>query len=188
MQNGKITELRDFALECARAFGACVMLRDEPDKPIPDKFDTDTSYHDKKIAEAEDKMSNAQKMSDAECEEQAEAEFEEEASEYHKLVLECEEQRLRYKRMLEKVRAWNPPTDGHVGLRDFMEKQLEDSIDFDCKVYRDGPVRVTGAAWREEEMRSASRSMDYHREEREKDKKRTKERNDWLKSLRQSLR
>lgn len=29
VQEGKVTEFRDFAMECARAFGALVMMRDE---------------------------------------------------------------------------------------------------------------------------------------------------------------
>jgi hypothetical protein len=28
--DGTITEFREYALLCARAFGACIMLRDEP--------------------------------------------------------------------------------------------------------------------------------------------------------------
>jgi hypothetical protein len=35
VQSGEIVELEDFILLCARAFGACVMQRDEPMKSLP---------------------------------------------------------------------------------------------------------------------------------------------------------
>ena len=37
IQDGKITTLREYALSCARAFGALIMMRDDPhDAPIAD--------------------------------------------------------------------------------------------------------------------------------------------------------
>jgi hypothetical protein len=45
VQNGTVTELRDFALSCARAFGACIMMRDDPPgTPIPDQFEPSSYY------------------------------------------------------------------------------------------------------------------------------------------------
>ena len=45
-----------FALLCARAFGACIEMRDDPtDKPIPKKFKVD-SYHAKELKEAKTKL------------------------------------------------------------------------------------------------------------------------------------
>lgn len=43
-----------------------------------------------------------------------------------------EEMLARYTAMLEKVRAWEPPTERHKALKLFMEEQLVFSIKFDC--------------------------------------------------------
>jgi hypothetical protein len=38
--DGTITEFPDFAMQCARAFGTLVLMRDEPqDAAIPEKFE-----------------------------------------------------------------------------------------------------------------------------------------------------
>lgn len=42
---GKITEFPDFALSCARAFGALISMREEPmDAPLPDEIAASTNY------------------------------------------------------------------------------------------------------------------------------------------------
>lgn len=44
--------------------------------------------------------------------------------------------RVRYQAMLERVAAWDPPTEDHVGLRDFMREQLTSSLRFDAPEVR----------------------------------------------------
>lgn len=53
VQDGTVTEFRDFALICARAFGATILMRDDPmDAPIPDEFQSST-YHLDRLKELE---------------------------------------------------------------------------------------------------------------------------------------
>lgn len=42
------------------------------------------------------------------------------------------QRRARYQAMLERVAAWDPPTEDHIGLRDFMREQLTSSLRFDA--------------------------------------------------------
>ncbi len=50
---------QQYAWSCARAFGALVMMRDEPsDAPIPEAF-TPSDYHVKALAEARAKLAGA---------------------------------------------------------------------------------------------------------------------------------
>ncbi|MBO6267553.1 MAG: hypothetical protein J6N19_00245, partial [Clostridium sp.] len=45
IEDGKITTAKGFLLLCARAFGACIEMRDEPlSEPIPEKFNGDDTY------------------------------------------------------------------------------------------------------------------------------------------------
>lgn len=54
VEDGEITSLRDFALFCARAFGAAITMRDEPlSTPLPKAFEPDNYYLN--VLEAEKK-------------------------------------------------------------------------------------------------------------------------------------
>ena len=80
VQEGKITELRDFALNCARAFGACVTMRDDPsDTPIPGKFEP-SDYHIKALKEAKEDLLVVRGLDDDECEHRAKADYENEVA------------------------------------------------------------------------------------------------------------
>lgn len=190
VQTGKVTEFREFALQCARAFGACVMMRHEPsDKPIPDEFPIDTSYHDEQLQRAKDRMTEVTGLTDAECDERARLEYEGAVQSQQERAAEREKQRLRYKQMLQQVQAWEPPSSDHIELKSFMFKQLTESIDFDCNLFGTDthPILLTGSEWRDAQMEKANWSINYHTDERAKEIDRVKSRNKWIKDLRESL-
>ena len=108
--------------------------------------------------------------------------------EYEESLAKRAAMRERYEAMLVQVKAWTPPTSEHQGLKDFMAKQLEESIDFDCGTdCLTVPERLTGAAYKEQRLHSARRNASYHTEHGEADKKRAEERTAWVRALRQSL-
>lgn len=40
VQSGKVTDFAEYAMNCARAFGALVLMRDDPsDADIPERFE-----------------------------------------------------------------------------------------------------------------------------------------------------
>lgn len=60
------TPFERFAMRCARAMGACVMMRDDPmDAPIPDKWEPD-DYYRKRLEDAKAKLAAAEEMPKAE--------------------------------------------------------------------------------------------------------------------------
>ena len=63
IQDNLDISMKDFALVCARAFGACVMMRDEPfDTPIPEEFVPDT-YHTDKLKQFTDELNHLETAS-----------------------------------------------------------------------------------------------------------------------------
>ena len=51
IEDGTVTTLRQYALTCARAFGACASMRDEPLTVLPpSKVEPDTRYCDGPLA------------------------------------------------------------------------------------------------------------------------------------------
>lgn len=189
VQEGKITTLREFALTCARAFGATIMMRDDPaDKPIPEAFEPETKYYDEGIAEARATLAEVAALRDDQCEDRAAHEFDEALKRHVERGAERTRQKARYQEMLGKVERWEVPDDIR-SLRDFMLEQLRSSIDFDCsESYRpEPPIRKTAQQWREATLAEASRALARYEQSRQEEIDRTAGRNAWIKSLRDSL-
>lgn len=191
VQDGSITEFPAFAMQCARAFGALVTLRDEPmDAPVPEEFTANTKYNDERIAEAQERLGMLGAAPLAAIRVRA-AEALREAQEAHaKRQAERVAARTRYEAMLTKVRAWTPPTADHSGLRDFMVEQLETSIKFDCSGDYDkapDPASYEPEAWRAAQIAEAKRSITYQGGQRAEEMVRAVNRTSWVKALRASL-
>lgn len=55
---GKQITFPEFAMQCARAFGALIDMRDDPmDSPIPDAFVPDT-YHARELVKAREQLAD----------------------------------------------------------------------------------------------------------------------------------
>jgi len=189
IQTGEMTELRDFAMSCARAFGACVDMRDEPmDAEIPDAFKPG-NYHADRLDELRKELADIEAMSAEQAAERAkgecEAEMRRRAEDNRTHLEECD----RYRAMREKVLAWQPPTPNHNELRNFMLSQLDDSINLDGPIYerRSPPLIQDGETWKLNKRESLLRSIDFHAAEHKKEIERAKNRTIWVRQLRASL-
>jgi hypothetical protein len=104
-----------FALGCARAFGALVTMRDEPaNAPIPERFES-SDYHQKALEKAHGQLSAIGAMTVAELSYAAKKQYETDRDRFLKLIAEKNIQRASYDAMLAQVNAWMPPTDDHQG-------------------------------------------------------------------------
>lgn len=128
--------LREFALRCARSFGALIEMRDAPmDTPIPEKFESG-DYYAKELEQA--KARYEEYIKNPPTDENLARQYEEyavkETARIESANAERRNMKARYEAMLAKVINWHPPTPEHTGLKEFMIKQLTDSIDGDCKM------------------------------------------------------
>jgi hypothetical protein len=188
VQEGKVTEFRDFAWECARAFGALITMRDDPmDAPIPEAFKVDTSFYDQMVERGKRRLASLYEMSAADADKEAAAAHADAMRGWQERKAERDQQRVRYLAMLEKVKAWVPPSSDHYGMKDFMLEQLQSSLKFDCVGYDNPPEPMIGSAWLTEEKRRAQRDIDYGTEQRAEEIERVESRNRWLTQLRESL-
>ena len=124
VQTGKVTEFKQFALNCARAFGALITMRDDPmDAPVPDKIEA-SSYSAQRFAESKERLAQLRLMTPEQAEIAA-FNAHQEATEYAaRRNAETDTENERLDAMLTKVLAWAPPTPEHVGVKDFMAEQL----------------------------------------------------------------
>lgn len=189
VQSGEISELPDFALRCARAFGALVDLRDEPlSAPIPERLHPHVKYHEEQIAKASARLADLRAMSPDEVQRAAAWSYAQAHRSWQEYRAGRQQRRQRYETMLAKVSAWEPPTPEHVGLKHFMVVQLTESIEFDCnEEFDDAPVAQQASAWLATEVERAQRDLNYHVEALSQEVERTESRNAWLAALRASL-
>lgn len=187
VQRGKITTLHDFALHCARAMGACIMMRDDPaDAPIPERFEPHTDFYDKGIAEARAVLAEVPALSAQECDARAAADYETALKSHTDRLAEQAAGERRYRSMLAQVEGWTTQAEG---IREFMLEQLRTSISHDCdsRYEPEPPIRQTGEQWRQTTLEKVSRVLADRTVERAKEIGRTEGRNQWLANLRASL-
>lgn len=188
VQSGKIKDFKTFATQCVRAMGVCISMRDDSwDTPIPDRFEPNTKYYDDAIAKAQEQLTELQAMSIADAEQALLKEHEERLARNVEYRDKEKKELKNYKDMLDKVEAWIPPTPEHVGLKEFMQEQLNSSIKFDCGDYSETAELVTPQVWIANGIAKASRDIAYYAEERAKEIERTEQRNKWLEEFRKSL-
>lgn len=187
VQNGKITDLREFAMVCARAFGATITMRDDPaDAPIPETFEPDTSYYDQRIAEAQATLDELNTLTGEQREARAEAAYRAAVRSHNEAFDRRNEQRQRYEAMIAKVEAWKAPAS-HAEMKAFMLDQLRESVRFDCGYEMEPPKDMTGDEWWREQRDAAVRQLSYATEHRAKEISMAAERTRWVSELRASL-
>jgi hypothetical protein len=191
--DGKVAEFSDFALSCSRAFGALVMLRDH-DQSLEatrrylasGKYANESSYYQDSLRKAAERLTQLEEMTDEEARLLALKEAEELRQTNRRYAEKTQAQRMRYEAMVEKVEAWEPPTDDHLGLKNFMLEQLHGSIDFDCTpVELHGPDLSDG--WREREIAKQRDRIIKDAKDIVKEHARNEQRRQWVEALLESL-
>lgn len=183
--DGKITKFSDFALSCARAFGALITMRDDPmDAPVPNEIKPST-YHADKLPLLRAQIVSLQGMSSEDAQAGADRDYAAKLEDRAKSDRECAERNGRITAMLAAVEDWTPPSDDHAEMKRFMRDQLSMSID---KPYaRDPAAQMSGTDWLAAQIASAKHDLEYHEAENAKEIERARTRTEWIQQLRASL-
>lgn len=184
VQSGKVTDFQTFALQCARAFGALVLMRDDPsDAPIPEEFKP-SNYSAKALEDATAELERLRLMTLIEVERAAASAYDEALTRWATRREERVQDRKRYEAMLSQVQAWDPPSQDHVEMKSFMLQQLKQSIDSDCSSdYDDRPAKRSAKEWHEQESKRLRDSIAYHAKSHAEEVERTRGRNVWVRQL-----
>jgi len=179
---------QEFALGCARNFGALITMRDDPhDAEIPDVFQP-SDYHSKVIVKAKAELAQLEDMSPEEAKLQADADFRNNKQGNTDYCKKKAKLREKYEAMLVQARAYKAPTPEHEGYRNFMIERIEGSIDFDCcGDYDPKAERQTGEQWLADRIAKAHRDISYHTEQHEKEVERCTMRTRWVQEMKRSL-
>lgn len=172
---------KDFALRCARA-----MMDD-----LPRLENEEESYHKHELIEALDELALAKKDKAA-----AFKKLENRRAyniKYHlNEIKRKNELGDAYQRMINEVKAWEPPTSDHVGFKDFMLQQLYDSVKWDITTYHEEALKKEKDKKIDEDaylayLKELEEDVAYHREHLAEDATRVHKSNTWKTKLFESL-
>ena len=187
VSSGKITDFSDFAMQCARAFGALITMRDEPHStPIPEEFAPD-NYYRNSLVEAQSDLAELDAMDSDAIHAGAAKANDVALQSYRDYLKEKTEIRNRYETMLSKVAGWTPPSSDHQELKVFMINQLRESIRCDCNYALGEPQLYTATEWLNNRREYLRRNITHRTEALAKECERAATRTAWVKALRTSL-
>ena len=188
VRSGKITEFKDYAMQCARAFGALVTMRDEPsDAEIPSEFKVADWYQtdvDKANYELESFLHSDDDMLLAKKQEQ----FEKAMQNNLNRIQEKRQQRKRYEDMLDKAKQYIPPSADHKEFAKFMISQIEESIEFYCSEHYCNPPKAESLEqYKDRMLKLLTANLEYSQKSLKEETDRVNSRNQWVSQLRESL-
>jgi hypothetical protein len=155
----------EYAMGCARAFVALINMRDDNSgAKIPEKFEP-SDYHFKALAKSIKKLESIEKMDIEQASIMVKEQFEKDETRRKESLKEKIDLLHKYQLMIKEADKWNPPTDDHKGLKDFMKNQIEESIKFDCDTsyYEKESDKLSADEWILERKASAIRDIEYHK-------------------------
>lgn len=185
----KKLSFEQFAMRCARAFGALIEMRDDNmDAPIPDEFPP-SGYHIKGKAEAEETLNQLQSLSIDEAIAAERSSVIETIERLEKSKSDEEKKDTFMRRILVEAQDWKAPTPDHSGLKDFMIQQITISLEghdwYDREIERLKGADL--ATLVRERILRAEKDIIYHTEKYKEECARSAERTKWLRDLRESL-
>lgn len=181
--SGKITTIKEFALLCARAFGAAIDMRDDPlDAEIPEKFHVD-SFHLDEVNRLEKELKEMLTLTYNQISARAQSEYESSVKYIEEYNAQEDEANARYDAMIEQVNQLKlPPT--HAQFKKFMLNQLEISKS-DFRV--DVPIKPTPEEWYNQKVSQLQKSIETNKRYYAEAVTRNEERNEWIANLRRAL-
>lgn len=179
----KDISLKEFALRCARAFGACSEQRDDDinDPPKPRVYNPD-NYFEKVVKTGPPDVSFETFVEEGQRK----------IEQYKKTIKDRQTLKRKYEKLLREASNWPPPSPEHENLKSFMIQQLSDSIRCDCDTsFCENEVKklesIKYSDWKKETLKNYKNTLERAKIEIAKAKESVKKTNKWLEDLNKSL-
>lgn len=191
VQNGEVTELKNFILTCAKEFGAFIHMRD--DGLSPDiKYREVGEYYLRRLENTKREFEEFKLLSDEEIQKQLDESYERRIKEQKEGLKRFDEQKQRYLDMIDKVKEWIPPTEDHIKLKEFALEQLNSSLEFDCSdssrnCYLQEPFKDTVEEYRVYKIKSYLKDLEYYSKSYRDELESVEKANKWIRDLIESL-
>lgn len=179
----------EFVLSCCLAFGACIMQRDDSPGSKP-RLQEPSDYHLLQVEKARAEHARLSAMSKPERMEFGRQKIADAIESCQSAMSKQRDEDARLAAMLATVRRWNPPTDDHKGLKDFMVEQLAGSMRGPNESWsgRIESLREADplALWHEA-VSSVQSDIIYHTDHYAEEVERVAGRNKWIMAVYESL-
>jgi hypothetical protein len=185
VEDGTVTDVKDFAAACARAFGAFMHQRDERMDAVLRYPDLDTKFYDEGLVNAKAEISRWQQMSEEDKYKEWSEYAKTQTVQRHKAKATAATKRARYESMLAQVEEVDTPSILE-NFKNFMVEQLESSIKHDCgnDGFEDRFYGVLSfSEWCDRKAEAVLRDATYYDEQAQKARKRHKESCDFIDTM-----
>lgn len=193
--DGEIKDFKQFAKLCMRNFGATIHMRDDL---LSAEYTprTPSDYHTKAIDEAKGIITKAKELSDDEVIAIRRAELLKDREYWVNSIAKAKEGAEILDAFIVQAQNYQPPTNQHKGIKDFMVSQLIETKKFDCDrsynheklVLIDRELEtMTPASIRQQTIERAMKDLQYHEREHAEDLKRCEDSNAWVQQFLNSL-
>ena len=189
IEDGDITSGKEFLMLCARNFGACVEMRDEPlSVPIPLEF-TPSPYYKDRIKAAEDNLESLLSITLEEAQEILDKEYQDIQKRGLDAIELRKDIRKKYNAVRDEVNLWEPPTPEHIELKKFALRQIDISCDDNWSFYEKEmqTPKENVQEWLQAKIESEQKSLVRYKKDWQEEVARTESKNKWLSDLRESL-
>jgi hypothetical protein len=175
---------QDFALNCAKAFGAYVEFReDSSDGPIPpSKIGAGDPWNKRELAKAEREFAKLQELTAEQWQSRTDEHNREQLRSFEEGRAEEQARLARFNEMTEAVNKWKPPTKDHEEFKKFMLQQLGTEFEYGPH-YTKPPKALTVAQFQAQAISGAKRDIKYHTDELKKEIERNTGRREWAQQL-----
>lgn len=178
---------KQFALGCAKAFGANIMMRDDPIDAEIKRYEIEP-YYMNMLTESIAEKSRFMNLSKEELLKLWNDEFENSSKDFQNRILNKIILKTKYETMLEQVKKFVPPTPDHINYKKFMIEQIETSIDFDCSTkYMTEPKKESFLIWKTRKIKKFNDNIDYYIKNYGEEVVRVDGRNNWNDKLFEAL-
>ena len=192
---GNVTTLEQFAEVCLKGFGATAHMKDEPlvtpyRKAIVDK------EHKKTIKKLNKSLIEFNKLSDQQLIDDETAALNKSRDHFVEKIELAKQAKKDLSALLLDAQLWTPPTDKYIVMKEFMIKNLKETIGFDCdltpinKLIEDIDGRlatIDPELIRSKHIEGLNQQIDYHQEAYDVDHSHCKQSNEWVKELMDSF-
>jgi hypothetical protein len=187
IEDGSITTGKEFLMLCARAFGACVEMRDEPlSVPVPFEF-SPSPYYKRRIKEAEENLCNLLSLTVDDAQAMLDKEYQDNQKRYAEAVERREKIRQKYKAVRDYVEQWEPPTMEHKKLKKFALNQIAISGDDGWSLCETEKPKENAQEWLQAKIDYERKYLEKYQKDWQEEVERTNNKNKWLSALRESL-
>jgi len=190
IEDGEITKGKDFLLKCARAFGACIDMRDDSlSVDIPAELKPST-YHKEALERAYLELEKYKTMTLEEAQNILDEDYINNQKSCRESIIKNSQIQERYSKVRKEIEDWTPPTSEHYNLKKFALEQIDISMNHNMEDYYKKELvkpKKTAEEYITTMIEGAADNIKYHLKNWNEEVKRTDERNKWINDLRDSL-